>query len=59
MIGELPTNLEVNGRKLPILSTDYRNALLIFQAFNDPDLKSNEKQYIMIDALLGIENLNR
>jgi hypothetical protein len=57
MIGELPTTLEVNGRELQILSTDYRNSLLIFQAFNDPDLTDNEKQYIMIDALLGVNNL--
>lgn len=59
MIGELPTYLEINGKQHRILNTDYRNALIIFQALNDPNLTEQEKQWIMIDALVGRDNLNK
>lgn len=58
MIGELPKKLTINGKDYPILNTDYRNALLIFQAYNDPNLSDEEKVYITLDALLGMNNLN-
>ena len=59
MIGELPTFLEINGKQHHIINTDYRNALIIFQAFNDPNLKNNEQQWIMLDALIGMDNLKK
>lgn len=57
MIGQLPTTLKVGDRELPILSTDYRTVLVIIQACEDPELTEQEKVYIMIDALLGWENI--
>lgn len=50
MIGQLPTALEVNGKEYKIRA-DFRIALLIFQALNDPDLSEKEKGYIYLDAL--------
>lgn len=57
MIGELPTTLTVNGKEFEILNTDFRNALLILQAFNDTELTDQEKAFIMLDAMIGIDNL--
>ncbi len=58
MIGELPTSLNVGGKDIQI-QTDYRIALIIFQALNDPDLSKAEKAYIMLDALYGIDHLDQ
>lgn len=56
MIGELPTTLNIGGKDIPIRS-DYRTALVVIQAMNDPDLNDLEKSFIMLDALMGIENI--
>jgi hypothetical protein len=50
MIGELPTALEVGGISYPIRS-DYRVALLIFQAYEDPELSAEERNLICIRCL--------
>lgn len=50
MIGLLPKTLDVNGEQYDIRS-DYRVALLIFQAYNDPDLSEYEKTAICIESL--------
>lgn len=50
MIGKLPKSLKVNNVDYPIRS-DFRIALLIFQALNDPDLSDRAKAYILLDAL--------
>lgn len=57
MIGFLPEALNIAGKEVPIKSTDFRVVLIIFQAFEDPNLTNNEKMYIVLDALLGIENI--
>jgi len=54
MIGKLPTSLKVNGIDRAIRS-DFRVALLIFQAYNDPELSDLEKTWVMLDCLY--ENL--
>lgn len=50
MIGRLPTTLNINGTNRAIRS-DFRVALLIFQAFNDPELSEQEKAWVMLDCL--------
>lgn len=50
MIGELPHSLWANGREWRIRS-DFRDALNIFQAMNDPDLQKDEKVVVMLDCL--------
>ena len=50
MIGRLPTTLEVNGTKLNI-RTDFRDCLLILQAFSDTELNDLEKQIILLKCL--------
>ena len=50
MIGKLPTTLNVNGIDRAIRS-DFRVALLIFQAYNDPELSEQEKTLVMLDCL--------
>lgn len=57
MIASLPDSLEINGRKVKLKSSDYRVALIVFQALNDPDMPDYEKAYVMVDALLGWENV--
>lgn len=57
MIGLLPDSLNVNGKDIPIRSTDFRVALIVFQAYEDPNLTVNEKEFIVLDALLGFENI--
>ena len=37
MLGELPNSIIVNGRDIPV-NTDFRYALIVMQAFNDPEL---------------------
>lgn len=50
MIGELPTSLEGSGIRYPIRS-DYRVALIIFQAYDDPELTQQEKHMTCIRCL--------
>ena len=50
MIGQLPETLEVGGCNYEI-RTDYRDILRIIEAFNDPDLKNEEKLYICLYIL--------
>lgn len=50
MIGRLPTSLEVSGSTYEI-RTDYRDMLVIMQAFNDPELLPDEKYEVMLRIL--------
>lgn len=50
MIGLLPDTLNVGGVDYKIC-TDYKIALLIFEAFSDSDLSDAEKGVIMLDCL--------
>lgn len=50
MIGRLPTTITINGTEWAIRS-DFRVALLIFQAFGDPELNDPEKSEIVLDCL--------
>lgn len=50
MIGILPKHLKVNGIDRAIRS-DFRVALLIFQAYNDPELSDQEKTMAMMECL--------
>ena len=57
MIGRLPKSLNVNGIDRAIRS-DFRVALLIFQAFNDQELSEQEKAWVMLDCLyVDLENI--
>ena len=58
MIGRLPKELNVNGIDRAIRS-DFRVALLIFQAFNDPELSDQEKAWVMLDCLYGTLRTSR
>lgn len=49
-LGQLPKSLKISDMEYPIC-TDYRVAFLIFQAFNDENLKQIEKYEIMIASL--------
>lgn len=50
MIGRLPTTLNINGVDR-VIRSDFRVALLIFQAFNDPELNDQEKARVMMECL--------
>jgi hypothetical protein len=50
MIGELPVSLEVGGKNYPIRS-DFRVAMIIFQAYNNPELSSREKNMACLQCL--------
>lgn len=50
MIGLLPNGLSVAGKEYEICA-DYRTALLIFEAFDDPELSDSDKMKIMLDSL--------
>ena len=50
MIGALPKALEVSGVICPI-RTDFRVALMIFEAYNDPDIPQVEKSWICLNCL--------
>ena len=47
MLGQLPKSLNVNGTDYDIRS-DFRNILTIFEAIEDPELKDEEKAYILL-----------
>lgn len=51
MIGHLPTKLNVNGTDRAI-RTDFRTALLIFQAYNDPELIEDDVAHEKTEAML-------
>lgn len=50
MIGKLPKSLSVDGTEYAIRS-DFRVALLIFQAFEDPELNDYEKLIACLECL--------
>lgn len=50
MIGQLPKSLTVGEKEYPIRS-DFRVALLIFQAFSDPELTGMEKVAVCLECL--------
>ena len=50
MIGLLPTTLEVDGVEHRI-NSDFRVALLIFEAYGDPELSPVNKQLAMLEML--------
>ena len=58
MIGQLPTTFLINGTTYPI-RTDFRIALIIMQASNDPRLNDQAKAYIVLDALIGTDKLKK
>lgn len=47
MIGALPETFLVGGVEYPI-RTDYRNVLQVFEAFQDPEMQSEEKWIVAI-----------
>ena len=57
MIGSLPDSIYVDGREIKIKNTDFRNALVIVQAVNDTDLTDYEKCLVMVDRLIGVDNI--
>jgi len=50
MIGYLPKQLNINGTDR-VIRSDFRTALLIFTAYNDPELSEQEKAVVMLDCL--------
>lgn len=50
MIGRLPVSLEVGGAEWEI-RTDYRDILMIMEAFNDPELEAKEKLFVCLVIL--------
>lgn len=50
MIGILPKSLEIDGVEYTIRS-DFRVALLIFEAYNNPDLNAYEKTKVCLESL--------
>jgi hypothetical protein len=57
MIGSLPKELNINGTYRAI-RTDFRVALLIFQAYNDVELSDQEKTAVMLECLYeDLENI--
>lgn len=50
MIGELPKNLDVKGRKYRI-RTHFQDVLKIISAFNDPELEEKDKIYVCLQIL--------
>ena len=50
MIGYLSTSLEIDNKEYEI-NSDYRIALLIFEAYNDPDLSDLEKAMVCLQCL--------
>lgn len=50
MIGRLPKTLDVEGDDWNI-RTDYRDILVIMEAYNDPELSSSERVMVMLKIL--------
>lgn len=59
MIGRLPETITIEDEEIPILDTDFRRALIVMQACNDPDLSAMEKAYVTVDAIIGAEYLSK
>ena len=56
MIGSLPKTLTINDRELKI-DSNFKTALLCMEVYNDPDLSDVEKRYLVLDFIIGIDNL--
>lgn len=57
MIGRLPDTLEVGGREW-VIRTDYRDILVIMEAYNDPELTDQERVWVMLNILyIDFENM--
>lgn len=57
MIGKLPESLEIKGKEFDI-RYDYLTILLIFQAYNDPEMTQFEKTLTMLECIyLDFNNL--
>ena len=54
MIGSLPTTLNVGGEDRRIRS-DFRTALLILEAYADPDLTDYDKCVVCVECLFEDE----
>ena len=50
MIGVLPKSLEVDGKEYEI-NSDFRTVLVIFQAYNDPELTDFEKMEVCLQCI--------
>jgi Bacteriophage Gp15 protein. len=50
MIGALPTSLEVDGVEY-LINSDFRAALLVFEAFSDITLTALNKQLVMLEII--------
>ena len=50
MIGRLPVTLSAGGGDWKI-RTDYRDILVIMEAYSDPELSDREKVWIMLNIL--------
>lgn len=50
MIGSLPESLNIAGKDYAICA-DFRIALLIFEAYEDPNLSQEEKASVMLESL--------
>ena len=51
MIGRLPTEFNVNGKTFEI-DTDYRTALLVYEAYADKEYNETEQSQIAIECLV-------
>lgn len=50
MIGVLPKSLEIDGKEYEI-NSDFRTVLVIFQAYNDPELSDFEKMEVCLQCI--------
>lgn len=50
LVDQLPDVIEIEGKEYPI-NTDFRTALRIIMAFEDPELAAVEKQIVLLDNL--------
>ncbi len=58
MIGVLPSSIKVGDKEYEILNTDFRTALVILTAFNDSNISNQEKLAVMIEGLIGWQNIS-
>ena len=57
MIGSLPKTLTINDREVKI-DTNFKTALLCMEVYNDPDLSNAEKAYLVLDFIVGLNNID-
>lgn len=57
MIGSLPKTLTINDREVKI-DTNFKTALLCMEVYNDPDLSNVEKAYLVLDFIVGLNNID-